>query len=290
LDVLDGGIADMRRALEAGEVRARELAEGYLTRVDGIDRSGPSLNAVIELNPDALELADASDRRLAEGRARGPLEGIPVLLKDNIDTGDRMSTTAGSLALAGHRAAADAGLVQRLRAAGFQLRGARVLERFFQAIRAAVDLGPGQREEPVNVRVLEIQCELAGPANVARTAFGGRLAQEQLREPQCHPLAPDARGPVQQHGRRHFAAGRRRGEALAYAFVALDGRQRAHPPGLGFSHCSGSTGTGAPPRTGAWMRNSRCGPSGVFCPPTVPTTWPALTSWPSTTSIFRRCM
>ncbi|HKI56670.1 MAG TPA: amidase, partial [Trueperaceae bacterium] len=97
---------------------ARELAEGYLTRVDGIDRSGPSLNAVIELNPDALELADASDRRLAEGRARGPLEGVPVLLKDNIDTGDRMSTTAGSLALAGHRAAADAGLVQRLRAAG----------------------------------------------------------------------------------------------------------------------------------------------------------------------------
>jgi len=118
VELLDGGIAEMRAALEAREVSARELMEGYRERVERLDRDGPRLNAVIELNPDAERLADASDRRLAEGRGRGPLEGIPVMLKDNIDTGDRMATTAGSLALEGHRAPADATVASRLRAAG----------------------------------------------------------------------------------------------------------------------------------------------------------------------------
>ena len=118
MDVLDGTIAEMRAALEVGEVSARELVEGYLARVENLDRSGPRLNAVIELNPDALASAGESDQRRAQGRARGPLEGIPVMLKDNIDTGDAMTTTAGSLALEGHRAPADAALVERLRAAG----------------------------------------------------------------------------------------------------------------------------------------------------------------------------
>lgn len=123
MDVLDRSIAEMHAALQSGEVSARELAEGYLARVDGLDRGGPGLNAVIEVNPDALELADASDRRFAGGEARGALEGIPVMVKDNIDTGDAMSTTAGSLALEGHRAPADAAVVERLRTAGAVLLG-----------------------------------------------------------------------------------------------------------------------------------------------------------------------
>ncbi len=95
--------------------------EKYLARIDAIDRKGPSLNSVIEVNPDALALADAADRARKEHgprRSLGPLHGIPVLIKDNIDTADRMATTAGSLALVGARPPRDAFLVTRLRQAG----------------------------------------------------------------------------------------------------------------------------------------------------------------------------
>ncbi|MEJ2665578.1 MAG: amidase [Deinococcales bacterium] len=118
MDVLDGTIDDMRSALASAEVSARELTQGYLERVAAIDRAGPGLNAVIELGPQALTQAEACDRERAEGGALGPLHGIPVMLKDNIDTADGTSTTAGSLALEGNRAARDAALVTRLRAAG----------------------------------------------------------------------------------------------------------------------------------------------------------------------------
>ena len=117
------GILELSRMMASGESSAVALAEGYLERIEAIDRAGPRVNAVIEVNPDALAIAVARDRERAAGRVRGPLHGIPILIKDNIDTRDRMQTTAGSLALEGHRARQDAFLVRRLRAAGAVLLG-----------------------------------------------------------------------------------------------------------------------------------------------------------------------
>lgn len=111
-------IADLRASLTKGRLTARSLAEKYLERVEEIDRRGPRLNSVIEVNPDALKIAEALDREAKEGRTRGPLHGIPILIKDNIDTADRMQTTAGSLALVGAKPSRDAFIVERLRAAG----------------------------------------------------------------------------------------------------------------------------------------------------------------------------
>jgi len=111
-------IEDAQAAMRSGRVTARRLAEMYLERVERIDRRGPALRSVIETNPDALSIADALDRERKSGRVRGPLHGVPILVKDNIDTADRMETTAGSLALVGARPARDAFVVERLRAAG----------------------------------------------------------------------------------------------------------------------------------------------------------------------------
>ena len=104
--------------MRSGAYTAHTIAERFLARIDQIDRRGPAINSVIEVNPDALAIADARDQERREGRVRGPLHGIPVLLKDNIDTADKMRTSAGSLALAEFVAARDAFLVKRLRDAG----------------------------------------------------------------------------------------------------------------------------------------------------------------------------
>ena len=111
-------VRDAQAAMSAGRVSARRLTEMYLERVERIDRRGPALNSVIETNPDALSVADSLDRERKSGRVRGPLHGVPVLIKDNIDTADRMQTTAGSLALVGAKPRRDAFIVERLRAAG----------------------------------------------------------------------------------------------------------------------------------------------------------------------------
>src|SRR5438105_14918117 len=116
-------IAELQEGMRSGKYTCRSLAERYLARIDAIDRQGPTLRSVIEVNPEALALADALDRERQEKGARGPLHGIPLLIKDNIDTADRMSTTAGSLALVGARPPADAFLVNRLRQAGVVLLG-----------------------------------------------------------------------------------------------------------------------------------------------------------------------
>ena len=116
-------IPDLRRWIAARPHGARDLLERYLARIEALDRTGPTLRAVIELNPDARALADAIDEQRRRGAAVGPLAGIPILLKDNIDTADRMQTTAGSLALVGRPARADAAIVLRLRAAGAVLLG-----------------------------------------------------------------------------------------------------------------------------------------------------------------------
>ncbi|MGE0354311.1 MAG: amidase [Gemmatimonadales bacterium] len=111
-------IADLQAGQESGRFSARTLAEAYLQRIAELDHHGPSIRSVIEINPEALAIARGLDGERRRGRVRGPLHGIPVLIKDNIDTADRMATTAGSLALAGARPAADAFLVARLREAG----------------------------------------------------------------------------------------------------------------------------------------------------------------------------
>ncbi len=111
-------IAQLQEGLTAGKWTAVSLCEKYLTRIEEIDRSGPTLKSVIEINPDSEALAKASDAERQSGKVRGPLHGIPILLKDNIDTGDRMSTTAGSLALVGAKPPGDAFLVRALREAG----------------------------------------------------------------------------------------------------------------------------------------------------------------------------
>jgi amidase len=111
-------VRDAQTAMTTGRVSARRLTEMYLERIERIDRRGPALNSVIETNPDALPIAEALDRERKAGRGRGPLHGVPVLIKDNIDTADKMLTTAGSLALVGAKPRRDAFVVERLRAAG----------------------------------------------------------------------------------------------------------------------------------------------------------------------------
>jgi amidase len=116
-------IAELQEGMKSGKFTARSLVEKYSSRIDEIDKRGPAVNAIIELNPDALAIADALDQERKSKGPRGPLHGIPVLIKDNIDTADRMMTTAGSLALVGSKPAKDSGVAQRLRAAGAVILG-----------------------------------------------------------------------------------------------------------------------------------------------------------------------
>lgn len=116
-------IADLRQAMESGKYSARSITELYLKRIDQIDRNGPAVNSVIEVNPDALAIAESLDQERKEGKVRGPLHGIPILIKDNIETADKMRTSAGSLALAESIAAADSGVADRLRQAGAVILG-----------------------------------------------------------------------------------------------------------------------------------------------------------------------
>src|SRR5438132_4976360 len=109
--------------MKSGRSSSKSITEAYLARIEAIDKRGPGINAIIELNPDAIAIAETLDRERKEKGARGPLHGIPVLIKDNIDTADKMMTTAGSLALLGSIAAKDAFIVERLRAAGAVILG-----------------------------------------------------------------------------------------------------------------------------------------------------------------------
>ncbi len=111
-------IAQLQAALDEGATTSEELVRAYLERIEALDRNGPALGAVISLNPDAIEQAKALDRERKEHGARGPLHGIPILLKDNIESADEMPTTAGSLALASNITRRDAPIVANLRAAG----------------------------------------------------------------------------------------------------------------------------------------------------------------------------
>src|SRR6266571_7518508 len=116
-------IGELQAAMASGQLTARRLAEMYLERIQTLDKSGPTLNSILEVNPAALEIADALDRERQANGPRGPLHGIPILLKDNIATADRMQTTAGSLALLGSRPPRDAFVARRLREAGAVILG-----------------------------------------------------------------------------------------------------------------------------------------------------------------------
>lgn len=116
-------IAELQGGMEAGKFTARSLTELYLKRIEKVDKNGPAVNSVIELNPDAVDIAEQLDRERKAGKIRGPLHGIPVMIKDNIDTADKMETTAGSLALVGSKPLQDAHIVKKLREAGAVLLG-----------------------------------------------------------------------------------------------------------------------------------------------------------------------
>jgi amidase len=116
-------VAELQSRMASGQITSKKICELYLGRIDRIDRQGIRLNSVIELNPDALAIASQLDDERKAGKVRGPMHGIPVLIKDNIDTGDRMMTTAGSLALEGNYASRDAFIASRLREAGAVILG-----------------------------------------------------------------------------------------------------------------------------------------------------------------------
>jgi amidase len=120
---LEATIPDLQRAMASGQLSSVSLTKAYFRRIQKIDREGAGINAIIELNPEALKIARELDAERKRNALRGPMHGIPVLLKDNIDTADQMLTTAGSLALVGARCERDAFLVQRLRAAGAVILG-----------------------------------------------------------------------------------------------------------------------------------------------------------------------
>ncbi len=116
-------IADLQQKMQSGELTAKVLTEFYLKKINQLDKNGPTINSIIELNPDALTIAIQRDKERSENKIRGPLHGIPVLIKDNIDTGDQMLTSAGSIALEGNHASKDAFIISKLRESGAVLLG-----------------------------------------------------------------------------------------------------------------------------------------------------------------------
>jgi len=116
-------IADLQAGMASGKFSARSIIEKYLARIEEIDKQGPTINSVIEVNPEALAIADAMDKERRQNQVRGPMHGIPVLIKDNIDTADKMQTTAGSLALLGSKPTRDSFVAQKLRESGAVILG-----------------------------------------------------------------------------------------------------------------------------------------------------------------------
>lgn len=116
-------ISALQDKMKSGKYSSEQITKLYLDRIEAIDKNGPKLNAIIEINPEALTMAKAMDKERKEGKVRGSLHGIPILIKDNIDTADQMMTTAGSLALVGNIASNDAFIVKKLRDAGVVLLG-----------------------------------------------------------------------------------------------------------------------------------------------------------------------
>src|ERR1041385_1755960 len=116
-------VAQLQAEMASGKLTSEQLTREYLARIAALDQSGPGVNSVIELNPDAIAMAKQADKLRKQGTVLGPLHGIPVLLKDNIDTGDKMQTSAGSFALVGKPAKQDSTVAANLRAGGAVILG-----------------------------------------------------------------------------------------------------------------------------------------------------------------------
>ena len=145
-DVMEKSIGELQEALEKKQVTSRQLVESYFARIEAYDQRGPAINAFVSLNASALTTADALDRERATGKVRGPLHGIPIVVKDNFDTSD-MPTTGSSIALATYRPARDAFQVARLRAAGAIIIGKTNLHELASGIVSVSSLG-GQTRNP----------------------------------------------------------------------------------------------------------------------------------------------
>ncbi|MDL4841046.1 amidase family protein [Aquibacillus rhizosphaerae] len=123
MEIKYSSIDEIQTAMNSGELTSKQLTMFYLKRIAKFDKEGPNINAILEVNPDALHIAEALDNERNHKGIRGPLHGIPILVKDNIDTGDKMHTSAGSIALANHYANEDAFIVKKLREAGAVILG-----------------------------------------------------------------------------------------------------------------------------------------------------------------------
>jgi amidase len=154
-EIIEATIADIQAAMASGELTAKQLVLMYMNRIADHDKNGLTLNSVLELNPDALFIAEALDNERRRQGARGPLHGVPILLKDNIDTGDKMHTSAGSLALANNYANEDAFLVKKLREAGVVILGKANMTEFANMMTEGMPTGyssrGGQVMNPYNI-------------------------------------------------------------------------------------------------------------------------------------------
>ncbi|MES2115427.1 MAG: amidase family protein [Pseudomonadota bacterium] len=171
--ILDAGVWQQQELMQAGKLTSHSLTSQYLARIKTIARSGPRVNACIEINPEALKIALEMDRERGLKRVRGPLHGIPILLKDNIATGDRMSTSAGPLAQAGVPVAGDAFVAARLRAAGAVIIGKTNLSES-DAMRSdhSVSGWSGRGGQTRHPYALERNCSGAGSGSGAAIAAG----------------------------------------------------------------------------------------------------------------------
>lgn len=154
-ELVEATIPDIQDALTAGEITSKQLVLAYLDRIAAHDKNGLTINSVLEINPDALFIAAALDSERAARGSRGPLHGIPLLLKDNINTGDKMHTSAGSLALANSYAAEDAFIVKKLREAGAIMLGKANMTEFANFMTSGMPSGyssrGGQVLNPYNI-------------------------------------------------------------------------------------------------------------------------------------------
>src|SRR5207253_3638585 len=173
-------VTELQAMMAAGELTSVQLTHYYIDRINQLDQNGPGVNAVIELNPDALAIAGNADSMRARGKVLGPLHGIPVLLKDNIDTGDRMQTSAGSFALVGKPAKRDSTVAANLRAGGAVILGKTNLSewanfRSFESISGWSGRG-GQTNNPYGINRNPCGSSsgsgAAASANFAAVSFG----------------------------------------------------------------------------------------------------------------------
>ena len=228
-------VAQLQDGMSAGRYTSRRLVELYLQRIAQIDAAGPRLRSVIETNPDALTIADALDAERKAKGPRGPLHGIPIVIKDNIDTGDKMLTTAGSLALVGAPAPRDAFVVERLRAAGVVILGKTNLSEWANirstTIHEWLERARRPGEEPLRPRSQPVRVEFGDRRSDRRQPRGRRCRHRDGRvsrlpfvsqRARWHQAHHRTRQPHGDHSDRAFAGhgradganrGRRRGVA-----------------------------------------------------------------------------